>query len=128
MRRRIVLVISIFLGIGILSLLSNFFFQRSICLFHNIFGIPCPTCGMTRAYLHLFHGDFKMALYYHPLFFLVPILLWSFLYSRRLFYLCATIFFLFWIYRMFLYFPYREPLVFNETALYPRIVHFFFGK
>lgn len=34
--------------------------------------IPCAGCGMTRALREAVVGDFKMAFYYHPLYFLVP--------------------------------------------------------
>jgi hypothetical protein len=34
----------------------------SICLFKDIFGIPCPGCGITRAFLFLGHGDLRSAL------------------------------------------------------------------
>src|SRR4051812_20479376 len=30
-------------------------------------GIPCPTCGITRATRLLFHGDFAGATHMHPL-------------------------------------------------------------
>ena len=30
-------------------------------------GIPCPFCGMTRAFLCVLRGDFLQAFYYHPL-------------------------------------------------------------
>lgn len=36
-------------------------------------GIPCPGCGMTRAYIALLHLDFRAAFYYHPLFWMVPL-------------------------------------------------------
>ena len=42
------------------------------CPIRYLLGIPCPTCGMTRAYVALFHGDFLRAFYYHPLFWLGP--------------------------------------------------------
>lgn len=42
------------------------------CPIRLITGVPCPSCGMTRAYISLFCGDFCMAFYYHPLFFLLP--------------------------------------------------------
>lgn len=32
------------------------------CLFENIFGIRCPGCGMTRAFLFIGHGDIRSAL------------------------------------------------------------------
>ncbi|MPN43272.1 hypothetical protein SDC9_190831 [bioreactor metagenome] len=37
-------------------------------------GIPCAGCGMSRAYLSLLHLDFRGAFYYHPLFWLVPVI------------------------------------------------------
>ena len=33
-------------------------------IFHTL-GIPCPGCGLTRATLYLFHGDFKQSLMMH---------------------------------------------------------------
>ena len=35
--------------------------------FTILFGIPCPFCGMTRAFLCLLSGDLTTAFYYHPL-------------------------------------------------------------
>ena len=37
------------------------------CLFKTATGIPCPSCGMTRATLALVHGDWSTALALHPL-------------------------------------------------------------
>jgi len=37
------------------------------CLFRLLTGIPCPTCGSTRATVSLLHGDFPGALAYNPL-------------------------------------------------------------
>jgi hypothetical protein len=34
----------------------------SVCLLKDIFGIPCPGCGITRAFLFLGHGDFRGAM------------------------------------------------------------------
>lgn len=42
-----------------------------------LFGIPCPGCGLTRAYFAAFRLDFKQAFSYHPLFpVAVPFLLY----------------------------------------------------
>lgn len=37
------------------------------CPLKLFFGIPCPLCGITRAFFALFSGDIAGAFYYHPL-------------------------------------------------------------
>ena len=37
-----------------------------ICLFKQITGIPCPSCGSTRSVLTLLHGDLIGALIWNP--------------------------------------------------------------
>ena len=44
------------------------------CPFKLFFGASCPGCGMTRALFATLRLDFEQALYYHPLIFLVEIL------------------------------------------------------
>lgn len=36
--------------------------QVSLCMFHNLTGIPCPSCGTTRGMMQLVHGQFTEAL------------------------------------------------------------------
>lgn len=48
------------------------------CLFKNITGIPCPSCGITRSLILLSHGDFGGALYLNPLAIVAAIALISF--------------------------------------------------
>lgn len=43
------------------------------CVFRLMTGIPCPGCGMTRAWLAALRLDFTAAFAYHPLFWVVPI-------------------------------------------------------
>lgn len=43
------------------------------CVFRLMTGIPCPGCGMTRAWLAALRFDFAAAFAYHPLFWMVPI-------------------------------------------------------
>jgi hypothetical protein len=50
------------------------------CTFHTLTGLPCPTCGMTRATQALLRGDFVAALAWNPLClpaFLVTIVFWG---------------------------------------------------
>jgi len=59
-------------GIGGISILISFFVPFSLCLFYNITGLPCPACGLSRAYLALFNGDFSSAFNYNALFPIIP--------------------------------------------------------
>jgi hypothetical protein len=38
-----------------------------LCPLHALTGVPCPTCGSTRAALALSHGDIAAALAFNPL-------------------------------------------------------------
>ena len=39
------------------------------CAFHDLTGLPCVTCGMTRSAIQFFHGNFLPALRWNPLVF-----------------------------------------------------------
>src|SRR5216684_7871602 len=39
------------------------------CLFHDLTGFPCITCGATRSAVQFFHGHFLSALRWNPLVF-----------------------------------------------------------
>jgi len=39
----------------------------ALCPAWNLFGVPCPFCGMTRSFVCIGHGDFSAAFAYHPL-------------------------------------------------------------
>ncbi len=43
------------------------------CPIRFLFGIPCPGCGITRAWLFALRLDFAQAFSYHPLFLLAPL-------------------------------------------------------
>lgn len=60
-KRKIINYIALVM-IGILILL----FYR--CPFQFFFGVSCPGCGMTRAFIALLHLDIVGAFRYHPLF------------------------------------------------------------
>lgn len=43
--------------------------RLSICLLRNATGLPCPGCGLTRAFAHLAKGEWAAAWRDHPLVF-----------------------------------------------------------
>lgn len=40
---------------------------NSICLSRRLLHLPCPACGMTRAFAHLAKGEWSTAMALHPL-------------------------------------------------------------
>lgn len=55
------------------------------CIIKYFTNIPCPGCGLTRAYLSLFKLDLYKAFHYHPLFWTIPILFLYYLFDGKLF-------------------------------------------
>ena len=45
------------------------------CPSQRLFGISCPGCGLTRAWLSFFQGDWRSAAEYHLFFLPVPVFL-----------------------------------------------------
>lgn len=54
------------------------------CLFRLLTGICCPACGMTRAWTSFLNGNIKMAFYYHPLFWFIPVIGILILFERKI--------------------------------------------
>ena len=52
---------------------------RIPCLWRRFTGIPCPTCGMTRAWLACFRLELGAAFSYHPMFWSIPVLALAYL-------------------------------------------------
>ena len=67
--RREWLITGLTAGIAVLILVF-----RPPCLIKAVFGIPCPACGITRAWLSALHLQFAAAFRFHPMFWSVPIL------------------------------------------------------
>ena len=42
------------------------------CPIYAAIGMPCPCCGMARAYMHVLHGEWSTAFASHPLWWLIP--------------------------------------------------------
>lgn len=120
-----------FLIIGFCFFIFFFLGGGNLCYLKSTIGVPCPGCGLTRAYLSLFNGNLKEAFYYHPLFFIpllvIIVILLKFepfirfkiiekIYSSKIFWICIIIAFLIlYIIRMILFFPHTEPMIFNEN-------------
>lgn len=61
--------------VGLLGVLGLFFLHAwtppeaasfSVCLSRRLLGLPCPGCGMTRAFAHLAKGEWRAGLAAHP--------------------------------------------------------------
>lgn len=72
------------LGILCLAGYSWFFFAHvflsaddrlTVCYFKNISGIPCPSCGSTRAVSLLASGDFKASVLMNPIGLLLAVIM-----------------------------------------------------
>lgn len=108
---------------------------RTFCFFQNVYGIPCPGCGLSRSFGCLFHGNIHGAFYYHPLFPLViliglVLLLRNNRYveriykSQRFWIGAAGLFMMVWILRMILFFPHTSPMTVTSNSLLFRMVGF----
>ena len=66
--RSLGLAVSVLLGAIILaSIYCDCAAQKlSFCLFHSITGLPCPSCGMTRAFIAIGNGDIISAISFNP--------------------------------------------------------------
>jgi hypothetical protein len=39
----------------------------TVCPFYTLTGLPCPLCGLTRAFVFLGHGQLRESLHWHPI-------------------------------------------------------------
>ncbi len=64
-------------------LLLIWLYVDGYCPFRRLIGIPCPTCGMSRAWLAAFRLDLASAFRFHPMFWSVPLLVLFPMYDGR---------------------------------------------
>ncbi len=82
------------------------------CIPRAITGIPCFSCGMSRAWLAVFRLDFAEAFTYHPMFWAVPVVAMLYLFvgqktpkwCKILYCLLAAAYVLCYLVRLLLYF------------------------
>ena len=102
----------------------SLFIGVSPCITYHLIGLPCPACGLTRAFVSLARLEFRQAFAYHPLFVLVPFVpllamerlppKWLSIISFTLIGVLIAV----WVVRMVLLFPHTPPLNFNENSLF----------
>lgn len=102
----------------------------SVCPLVCVTGLPCPSCGFTRAGIAALHLDFAKAWTMHP--FLFPIGVWLAVAAYERYFqgkcrlspvlraaggaLLAGML-LFYIYRMYMYFPDSPPMIYSDDNL-----------
>ena len=74
----------IIFGIIYITIIAIFYYFKVDCFFLTLFHIPCPGCGMTRAWLSLLHFDIKGAFLNHLAFWSAPILLLYFIFDGNI--------------------------------------------
>lgn len=121
------------LGAAVLILLC-FLIIGWLCPIQQIFGIPCPGCGMTTALYYFIQGRFQEAYFFNPAFYLLLLfclisgLGWlrnqKFLYSKSwqlLFWLFMIMWIGIWLYRMCTIFP-EWPMIYLEENLLHKLM------
>ncbi len=112
------------------GIICLFFFAKTDnpCLIRKIAGVPCLTCGMTRAWLAFFGGDLGRAFYWHPLFWAAPVLFFAVLFcginsrvTLRVLLVGLFAFTAVYAVRMALYFPHTEPMTVYPEGLLQKI-------
>ena len=98
-------------------------FGVSLCITYYLVGLPCPACGLTRAFMSLARLEFRQAFAYNPLFFAVPfapLLAHDRIPDKlrnNISFVLVGVLVVVWIVRMVLFFPHTPPLTFNENSL-----------
>ena len=73
--KHILYILSLFIILFILYIL------KIPCFFRFFTGVPCPSCGMTRAFMSLIKLNLADSFYYHPI--LIPALITAFIAIHR---------------------------------------------
>lgn len=95
------------------------------CPIYRFLGIPCPSCGMTRAFFCLLNRDIGGAFSMNPLIFTLPIFLVFLLYRKtrkRAFFIMIILFFAVYAVRMIILFPHTPPMTFNDKSILSAVI------
>lgn len=131
------------LPIGLVAslIVSSNIILGKVCVARMLFGIPCPGCGITRAFLLLAQGKIKEATIMHPFWIAIVVLLSAFLINRyftkdkemskkvmSVLKICAIITLLlcivYYMYRMITWYPQKEPMIYDSENVLNILMHF----
>lgn len=111
---------------------------HGLCTLRILTGIPCPACGMTRAALLFFTGHIRESISMHPAWpFVLVFAIVSFFYryttkekakyADYMYYgsliLLVMLLFLIYIYRMYEYFPNKDPMIYYTDNVVYHLLH-----
>ncbi len=115
--------------IALMGAMTLLFYISDIkCVFKYLIGIPCPGCGLTRAWLQFFKLDLMAALKWHPLFWIVPVIIVTSVFLKGkvfkskaknavLWIIIAALIIGVYIIRMIALFPNKAPMDYNKQSL-----------
>ena len=126
----------LFVSLALVFYYVLLYFSKSstTCFFKLTTGIPCPACGMSRAVFALSKGDFQLGWHWHPLVYLLPLILVLLIVKavsnstlaatlwRKIWLALAVIFIGTWILRMLFYFPDTAPLDYYWSSMWGKIL------
>ncbi len=105
------------------------------CVSKLVFGVPCPGCGLSRAFFSLITFNIPLAIYYNPLIFLIPIIAFVLIfhdinwvnkiYQSKIFWIFLLfIIIVVFVIRMVIIYP-NPPLDINRDSLLFRFLDLF---
>ncbi len=132
-RQNLVLCVSL-----ALFLLMAFFLTGTTCVFRSTIGIPCPGCGLSRSMLAAMQMQWRTAFRFHPLFWLPPLMLISWLIIKLFpavaksrfvskglvkhgLFAAGILFVVVYLFRMWTFFPDIQPMVYQTESVIGRI-------
>lgn len=124
MKQRSIKIIAIFGLVGIFGVLIAHYFHQSACPIYNTIGIPCPSCGMSRAVYSLLLLDIKSAFFYHPLVFVLPVIVYALIKEKKkLIIALIALILMVWVIRLIMFFPDVEPMNYNFDSLLGKFIN-----
>ena len=123
-----------FIGIMVVFLITVNFIAGKICAARMIFGIPCPGCGLTRAFGLVFQGRIREAVSMHFFWIPISVMLVIFLFDRYFIsnvgvsskimlilkacvIITISLSIVYYVYRMVIFFPDKSPMIYDPDNI-----------